>query len=78
MLTTAEKLSCKDNQMLLRKNYLSIDLDNDMIDYAKPSRILMNRYSNNTYWPEYGVSKNINVNENQEETYEMENLSCKS
>jgi len=77
MLTTAEKLSRKDNQMLLRKNYLNVDLDNDMIDYAKPSRILMNRYSNNTYWPEYDVSKNIKVNENQQETYEMENLSCK-
>ncbi|XP_022166487.1 uncharacterized protein LOC111031018 [Myzus persicae] len=74
MLTTPDKLCCKDNEMLLRKNYLSVDLDNDMIDYAKPSRILLNRYSNDAYWPEYRVSKNIKVNENQQETYEMENI----
>lgn len=77
MLTTPDKLCCKDNEMLLRKNYLSVDLDNDMIDYAKPSRILLNRYSNDAYWPEYRVSKNIKVNENQQETYEMENIICK-
>lgn len=78
MLTTAEKLCSKDNQMLPRKNFFSVDFDNDMIDYAKPSRILMNKYSNDPYWPEYNVSKNVEVNENQQEAYyEMENLSCK-
>ncbi|KAL4089054.1 hypothetical protein QTP88_024132 [Uroleucon formosanum] len=76
MLTTAEKLCSKDNQMLPRKNFFSVDFDNDMIDYAKPSRILMNKYSNDPYWPEYNVSKNVEVNENQQEAYyEMENLS---
>jgi len=77
MLTTPDKLCYKDDQMLLRKNYLSVDLDNDMVDYAKPSRILINMYSNDPYWPEYRVSENIKVNENKEETFEIENLSCK-
>jgi len=78
MLTTAEKLCSKDNHMLPRKKFFSADLDDDMIDYAKPSRILINRYSNDPYWPEYNVSKNVEVNVNQQETYyEMENLSCK-
>ncbi|XP_029345990.1 uncharacterized protein LOC100573630 isoform X1 [Acyrthosiphon pisum] len=77
MLTTAEKLRSKDKQMLPLKHFFNVDFGNDMIDYAKPSRILMNRYSNDTYWPEYSVSKNVpKVNENQQETfYEMENLS---
>jgi len=61
--------------MVPRKHFFNVDFDNDMIDYAKPSRILMNRYSNDTYWPEYNVPK---VKENQKETYyEMENLSRK-
>ncbi|XP_060873433.1 uncharacterized protein LOC132947207 [Metopolophium dirhodum] len=77
MLTTAEKLRSKDKQMLPRKHFFNVNFDNDMIDYANPSRILMNRYSNDTYWPEYSVSKNVpKVNKNQQETYyEMENLS---
>jgi len=79
MLTTADKLRSKDKQMLPSKHFFNVNFDNDMIDYAKPSRILMNRYSNDAYWPEYNVSKNVpKVNENQQETYyKMENLSRK-
>jgi len=77
MLTTADKLCCKETQMLPKKMYLNVDFDSDMIDYSKPSRILINKYSNKPYWPEYNVPKNIRVNENQQETYEMEDVSCK-
>ncbi|CAI6362729.1 unnamed protein product [Macrosiphum euphorbiae] len=79
MLTTAEKLRSKDKEMLPRKHFFNVNFNNDVIDYAKPSRILMNRYSNDTYWPEYNVSNNVpKVNENQQETYyKMENLSIK-
>ncbi|XP_060834343.1 uncharacterized protein LOC132917566 isoform X2 [Rhopalosiphum padi] len=75
MLTTADKLCCKETQMLPKKMYLNVDFDSDMIDYSKPSRILINKYSNKPYWPEYNVPKNIRVNENQQETYEMEDVS---
>ncbi|XP_026805004.1 uncharacterized protein LOC113548360 isoform X2 [Rhopalosiphum maidis] len=75
MLTTADKLCCKETRMLPKKMYLNVDFDSDMIDYSKPSRILINKYSNKPYWPEYNVPKNIRVNENQQETYEMEDVS---
>ncbi|XP_025207798.1 uncharacterized protein LOC112603457 [Melanaphis sacchari] len=75
MLTTADKLYCKETQILPKKNYLSVDFDSNMIDYSKPSRILINKYSNKPYWPEYSVSKNIRVVENQQEIYEMEDIS---
>lgn len=77
MLTTADKLCCKETKMLPKINYLRVDFDSDIIDYSKPSRILVNKYSNKPYWPEYSVSKNVKVNENQEEVYEMEDVSCK-
>ncbi|XP_027843468.2 uncharacterized protein LOC114124420 [Aphis gossypii] len=75
MLTTADKLCCKETKMLPKINYLRVDFDSDIIDYSKPSRILVNKYSNKPYWPEYSVSKNVKVNENQEEVYEMEDVS---
>lgn len=77
MLTTADKLCYKKTKMLPKINYSRVDFDSDMIDYSKPSRILINKYSNKPYWPEYSVSKNVKVNENQQEVYEMEDVSCK-
>lgn len=63
MLTTAETLHYKGNQMLKKKQYLNINLENNLIDYAYPSRILINKYLNVPYWPEY---KFPNTNNKQE------------
>lgn len=77
MLTTADKLRHKDNHMLPKLKFSSFFLDNNIIDYAKPSRILINKYSDKSYWPEYKpneYSEAININKNPQVKYEMENL----
>jgi len=55
--------------------YLSVNLENDIIDYANPSRIILNKFSNLPYWPEYNWPKDDNTNINHEEKYEMEDMS---
>lgn len=78
MLTTADKLRHKDNQMLPKQKFSNFLLENNIIDYAKPSRILINSYySNKPYWPEYKLdecTEEINVIQNPLVKYEMENL----
>lgn len=78
MLTTAEKLHLKEHLLPSKIKYSSINLDNEIIDYAKPSRILINKYSCTTYWPEYNFSKKIcsNNNESQKVKFKMENITC--
>lgn len=73
MLTTAETLHYKENQIVKKKQYLNINLENNLIDYAYPSRILINMYLNVPYWPEY---KFANKN-NKQEKYKIENMTCK-
>lgn len=79
MLTTAEKLHLKEHLVPSKIKYTSINFENEIFDYAKPSRILINTFSCTTFWPEYNFSKNIGVNNNegQKVKYEIENISCK-
>lgn len=73
MLTTAETLNYKENEMIKKNQYLNMNLENNLIDYAYPSRILINKYLNVPYWPEYKFS---NKN-NKQEKYKIENMTCK-
>lgn len=75
MLTEPEKLCQKENQ-LFKIKYLNNNID-DVIDYVNPSRIILNKFSNKTYWPEYNFSNVIQENENHQEKYEIENLYSK-
>lgn len=61
---------------MYKKNiHLSVYLDNDINDYVNPSRIMLNKFSDVSYWPEYNWSRDNNINTDQGEKYEMEDIS---
>lgn len=75
MLTTADKLREKENQILPKKKHL-LSILNYGINYSeKPSREFISRYYNKPYFSEYNFTEDIDVNENQQEMYETEDLS---
>lgn len=76
MLTSENNLNQKENQFIKRK-YISIDLDNDIIDFANPSRILVNKMSCTPFWPEYNSSNKMCLNNNDLNEYDIEKVSCK-
>lgn len=74
MLTTPDKLCYKENETIRKKVYSSTLLGNKLIDYAKPSRVLINAYYNEAYWPEYNNLHETDVNRDQEVECDMEEI----
>lgn len=74
MLTTPDKLCYKENEIIPKKVYSKMFLGNKLIDYAKPSRVLINTYYNEAYWPEYNTSQETDVNRDQEVECDIEEI----